>query len=53
MSPSGTHRYFFKVYAVDSLIEVQKGADKSKLNYALQNHVLAYGELIGLYKKQK
>jgi Raf kinase inhibitor-like YbhB/YbcL family protein len=50
--PSGTHRYFFKVYAVNTLLEVEKGADKRKLQYVLQNHVLAYGELTGLYKKQ-
>jgi Raf kinase inhibitor-like YbhB/YbcL family protein len=50
--PSGTHRYFFKVYAVDMLLETQKGASKEKLEFALQNHIVAYGELIGLYKKQ-
>ena len=50
--PSGIHRYFFKVFAVDTLLETEKGADKRKLLYVLENHVLAYGELIGLYKKQ-
>jgi Raf kinase inhibitor-like YbhB/YbcL family protein len=49
--PSGTHRYFFKVYAVNMLLETQKGASKEKLEFALQNHTIAYGELIGLYKK--
>lgn len=49
--PSGTHRYFFKVFAIDSVLELEKGAEKNKLLRALQNHVLAYGELIGLYKK--
>ena len=51
--PSGTHRYFFKVYAVDTLLETKKGATKEKLEFALQNHTVAYGELIGLYKKSK
>jgi Raf kinase inhibitor-like YbhB/YbcL family protein len=51
--PTGTHRYFFKVYAVDTLLEAGKGADKIKLEYVLANHVIAYGELIGLYKKHK
>jgi Raf kinase inhibitor-like YbhB/YbcL family protein len=51
--PSGTHRYFFKVYAVDMLVEVEKGADKTKLDYVLKDHVLAYGELIGLYSSKK
>lgn len=49
--PSGTHRYFFKVFAVDTLLELAKGADKTKLNYVLQRHVIGYGELIGLYRK--
>ena len=51
--PSGIHRYFFKIYAVDMLLEAEKGADKRKLEYVLTDHVLAYGELIGLYKKSK
>ena len=49
--PSGTHRYFFKVYAVDILLETTKGATKEKLEFALQNHTIAYGELMGRYKK--
>jgi Raf kinase inhibitor-like YbhB/YbcL family protein len=51
--PSGTHRYFFKIYALDAILQVQKGADKITVEKALQSHVIAYGELIGLYKKQK
>jgi Raf kinase inhibitor-like YbhB/YbcL family protein len=51
--PSGTHRYYFKIFAVDTLLETEKGADKKKLEYVLQNHVIGYGELIGLYKKKK
>lgn len=50
--PSGTHRYFFKVYAVDSLLNIPKGADKRTLEQALQNHTLAFGEIIGLYSKK-
>lgn len=49
--PTGTHRYFFKVYALDTLLEVDDDADKKTVEQALQNHVLAYGELMGLYKK--
>jgi Raf kinase inhibitor-like YbhB/YbcL family protein len=51
--PSGTHRYFFKVFAVDTLLETEKGADKTKLEYVLKDHILAYGELIGLYSSKK
>ena len=49
--PSGTHRYFFKVYAVDMLLDTQKGSNKEKLEFALAKHTIAYGELIGLYEK--
>lgn len=49
--PWGTHRYFFKVYAVNMLLDTLKGATKDKLECALQNHTIAYGEIIGLYSK--
>jgi Raf kinase inhibitor-like YbhB/YbcL family protein len=49
--PSGTHRYFFKVYALDEVLDLQEGASRQELERALHGHVLAYGELIGLFKK--
>lgn len=49
--PSGTHRYFFKVYALDTLLDLDDDADKKMVEQALQTHVIAYGELMGLYKK--
>lgn len=49
--PSGTHRYFFKVFALDTMLDLDDNADKSKVEQALEGHVLAHGELIGLYKK--
>jgi Raf kinase inhibitor-like YbhB/YbcL family protein len=49
--PSGTHRYFFKVYALDTLLDVGADADKKIVEQALHEHVIAYGELMGLYKK--
>lgn len=51
--PSGTHRYFFKIYALDTMLGLDKTADKRKLEDAMENHILAYGALIGKYKKQK
>jgi Raf kinase inhibitor-like YbhB/YbcL family protein len=51
--PSGTHRYFFKVYALDAMLELDEGADKKMVEQALHNHVIAYGELIGLFQKHK
>lgn len=50
--PSGTHRYLFKVYALDSLLDLHDDVDKQMVEQALHDHVLAYGELMGLYKKQ-
>jgi hypothetical protein len=50
--PSGTHRYFFKVYALDGLLDLKKTAVKRDVEQAMEDHILAYGELIGLYKKK-
>lgn len=50
--PSGTHRYFFKVYALDSELDLDSSATKADVEKAMKNHVLAKGELIGLYSKK-
>jgi Raf kinase inhibitor-like YbhB/YbcL family protein len=50
--PSGTHRYFFKVYALDSLLDLKAGSAKKELLEAMEGHILGYGELIGLYKRK-
>jgi Raf kinase inhibitor-like YbhB/YbcL family protein len=47
--PSGTHHYHFKVYALDTLLNLPEGSTKNDLEYALDNHILAYGELVGCY----
>jgi len=49
--PSGTHRYFFKVYALDTLLSLSSNATKRDVEKAMQGHVLAKGELIGLYRR--
>lgn len=49
--PSGTHRYFFKVYALDILLDLDDDADKKMVEQAIQSRILAYGEMMGLYKK--
>lgn len=52
--PSGApHRYYFKVYALDKILEVQAGADKKALEHAMKDHILAEGEIIGMYKRTK
>jgi Raf kinase inhibitor-like YbhB/YbcL family protein len=50
--PSGTHRYFFKVYALDTKLVLNANLTaKKELEKAMQGHILAKGELIGLYKR--
>jgi Raf kinase inhibitor-like YbhB/YbcL family protein len=51
--PSGSHRYFFKVYALDSELNIQAGSDKKTLEDAMKDHVLASGELMAHYQKRK
>ena len=49
--PSGTHRYFFKLYAVDSMLSLSPGATKEQLLGAMQGYILAQGELMGTFSK--
>ena len=50
--PDGQHRYFFKLYALDSLLNLREGITKKKIETAMQNHIIAETELIGLYQRQ-
>ncbi len=47
--PGGTHRYFFKLYALDSVLRLKAGCSKSDLLKAMQGHVIGEGELMGRY----
>jgi Raf kinase inhibitor-like YbhB/YbcL family protein len=49
--PGGTHRYFFKVYALDNLLELSPGLTKGELLIAMEGHILAEGKLIGRYSR--
>lgn len=49
--PSGTHRYFFKAYALDKELDLEEGASKEEVENKMFDHVIAHGELYGLYKK--
>ena len=51
--PGGTHRYFFKVYALNTLLKLPAVANKSQLENAMRGHVLGYGELMGRYKRAR
>jgi len=50
--PSGTHRYFFKLYALDTVLDLSAGADKKQVLQAMEGHVLAEAELMGTYSRQ-
>ena len=49
--PSGTHRYFFKLYALDIELDLNEGVSKKILEKSMIDHILDKAELIGLYKK--
>lgn len=49
--PSGTHHYFFKLYALDTRLELTPQADKQAIESAMQGHVIAQAELVGLFSK--
>ena len=49
--PSGTHRYFFKLYALDTKLNLDSGATKKQLLQAMEGHILAQAELMGKYKR--
>lgn len=50
--PFGTHRYFFTIYALDTELNLKEGIDIKELERAMEGHILAKAELVGLYKKQ-
>lgn len=49
--PSGTHRYFFKLYALDATLSLSPGATKEQLLKAMEGHILAQTELMGTFSK--
>ncbi len=51
--PIGKHRYYFKLYALDTILPDLDQPSKSSLLQAMRNHIIAQAQLIGLYKKQK
>lgn len=50
--PSGTHRYYFKVYALDKMLDLPNSSTKKDMLKAMQGHILAQGQLMGKYKRQ-
>src|SRR5216117_3230155 len=51
--PSGAHRYYFRVFALDRELDLHSGAKRSQLDAAMKGHVIAQGELMGRYSRKK
>lgn len=51
--PGKAHRYFFKLYALDAPLELKPGASKKDIEHAMEKHILAQGQLMGTYKREK
>ena len=49
---SGTHHYIFKIYALDTILNLPINTKKIELERAMSVHILAFGQLTGLYKKK-
>jgi Raf kinase inhibitor-like YbhB/YbcL family protein len=50
--PSGTHRYVFTLYALDTVLSLAPGATKAAVEAAMQGHILAQAQLIGTYRRK-
>ena len=50
--PGGTHRYYFKIYALDSKLDSKPGITKKELLKAMEGHILGEGQLMGRYKRK-
>lgn len=49
--PSGTHHYYFTVYALDQMLDLQTGADKRQVRDEMSGHIIAQGALMGTYRR--
>lgn len=49
--PGKPHRYYFKVYALDTKLNLPPGASKEQVENAMKGHILAQGELMGKYQR--
>ena len=51
--PSGAHRYYFKIFALDQTLDLKPGAKRAEVDAAIRGHVIAQGELMGRYSRKK
>jgi phosphatidylethanolamine-binding protein (PEBP) family uncharacterized protein len=50
--PSGTHRYFFKLYALSSSLDLPSSSKKADVEKAMKGHMISESQIIGLYKRK-
>lgn len=48
---SGEHRYHFRLYALNKMLDIRSGASRTEVEHAMKNHVIADAELVGKYRK--
>ena len=51
--PSGTHRYYFKLYALDTILGLDSKATKKQVESAMKGHILTEAQLMGRYARQR
>ena len=51
--PAGTHRYYFRIFALDRELDLSFGAKRAQIDAAIKGHVIAQGELMGRYSRKK
>lgn len=49
--PGGTHRYYFRIYALDTVLPLESGSTRAQLLAAMKGHILDEGQLMGKYKR--
>lgn len=49
--PSGTHRYFFKIYSLDEILNIPQGSDRKTLENAMAGHIIEQAEMMGRYSR--
>jgi Raf kinase inhibitor-like YbhB/YbcL family protein len=49
--PSGTHRYFFKLYALDTMLDIEEDSEKEDVEKAMEGHIISQTQIVGLYKR--
>lgn len=50
--PSGPHRYYFKLYALDTTLDITEDITRSEVEHAMEGHILEKAELIGIYARE-